>query len=673
MGGAQGDPLEGIPLLHDITVLMAVSVPISILFARAGLPTIIGFLVTGIIIGPSGLGLVTTHGEVEMLAEIGIVLLLFTIGIEFSLTKLLSIRRAALLGGGLQVTVTMAVAFAAATAFGLDTPAALVIGFAVALSSSAIVLKLLVDSGEASSSHGNQSVAILLFQDICVVLMVMVVQGMGEQGGTSAFALLRGLATALVMIAAIIAAASYLIPALFHHVARLRNREVFILTIVLVCLGSAWVAFEAGLSLAMGAFIAGLVISESEYSNQIVAEVLPFRDTFASLFFISVGMLLDARYFLDNVGSLVLLAAAVMAVKAFIVIAVGQMLRNPLRLSIIVGLSIAQVGEFSFILMKLGRDYGILSSGAYQTLLAVSIMTMAATPFVFQWAPAAALSAARLLGTVAAGASAEGRRRMASLSNHVVIIGYGLNGRNLARVLKEVGIAYLVMDMSPERVREAKKAGHRAYYGDASHPEMLRRMGIEKAQMLVVAIDDPLSTRRIVKSARDLNPNLSILVRTRYIKEVEELRRLGANQVIPEEFETSVEIFARVLRDYRVPANIIQNQIDLVRQEGYAMLRNPSMSSQAMAELTRVLEASVMDTFYVDEKSAAAGKSIGEIDLKRLTGATVMAVVRKGEARTNPPPDFVVGEGDIVVLLGSHAELNSAIGVLKGPGGGPPA
>jgi len=653
--------MENIPLLRDIVVLMAVSVPLSMLLSRFGLPTVVGFLLTGVLIGPYGFGLVTDVHTVETLAQIGVVLLLFTIGIEFSISKLLNIRREGIMGGGLQVGLTVLFVLGLALLFGQSLSVALLLGFIISLSSTAIVLKLLSDRGEVSSPQGNFSVGVLIFQDLAVVLMVMVLQSIGLNDGATAFDIAKKLGVSFIAFAVIVAGVVWLMPRLFDQVVKLRNREVFILTIVLVCLGTAWFTSLFGLSLALGAFIAGLAISESEYSSQIVAEVIPFRDTFSSLFFISIGMLLDLSYFAGQVHWVVLLVIAIVAVKALIVIGVGQILKYPFRLSVIVGLNLAQIGEFSFILMNMGQDYNMLNEGFYQALLAASIISMALTPFIHQRSAKLAWGAGRLLGMAGA---REGHKKT-HLSNHVIIIGYGLNGRNLARVLKETGIPHAIMEMNMERVKAAKAEGHTAYFGDASHPEIFRRLAVEKAKMVVTAISDPISTRIIVKNAREMNSAVSILVRTRYIKEVEDLYRLGANQVIPEEFETSVEIFARVLKDYRVPSNIIQNQIDLIRQEGYAMFRSPSITGDRLSRLSAILEKTVMDTYYVDSPCSIAGTTVKDLDLRKKSGATIIAIARDNAAHTNPTPDFRIEAGDILVLLGSHAQLAAAFNLLN--------
>ncbi len=654
--------MENIPILKDLIILMVAAVPITFFFQRLGLPTIVGFLITGVVIGPSGLGVIADHHAIEVLAEIGVVLLLFTIGLEFSVSKLIKIRKEALLGGGLQVGLTTLLVFIIARLLDRSMPVALVFGFIISLSSSAIVLKLLVDRGEVNSRHGNLSVGLLLFQDICIVLMVMILQGLGMEGGASFLAITKNLALAITAIVVIIVVASYVVPRFLYQIVRLESRELFILSILLLCLGTAWLTSIFGLSLALGAFIAGIVISESEYSHQIVAEILPFRDTFQSLFFISIGMLLEFLYFLHHLPIVVGVTITILVLKALVITGVGLVLRYPLRTSIMVGLGIAQIGEFSFVLLKMGSDYGILSSPAYQTLLASTILTMALTPFLFDRAPQMAHHISRIFRHRGAEPASESR---SGLGNHVIIVGFGLCGRNLARVLKETGIGYVILDMNAEEVRRARKEGHRVRFGDCSHPHVLKGLGLERARMVVFTIPDPIATRQGVVTTRGLNKDAAILVRTRYLTEVEELYKLGATEVIPEEFETSVEIFSRVLHNYKLPENIIENQIDIIRNEGYALFRDPSMTEKKVAELARVLEAHVVSTYYVENGSAIAGKNFSDLGLEKTGGVSVIAVVRGGKAHKIIPDDFTISAGDVFVLLGRHEAMHKAFEVLQ--------
>ncbi len=663
--------MESIPLLKDMIILLGISVPLSIVLTRVGLPTIVGFLLTGVIIGPFGFGLVAEVHKIEVLAEIGVVLLLFTIGLEFKVSRMLKIKREAMLGGGLQLALTGLLVLGLTTYMGLGFNLALTLAFIVSISSSVIVLKLLGDKGLLKSAHGNLSVGILLFQDICVIVMVMVVQSFSEGAGIDGLALVKKLGVAMVVVLAIVVSSAYIVPRLFHQIVKLRNREIFILAVVLLCMGTAWVTSLVGLSLAIGAFIAGLVVSESEYSHQIVADVLPFRDIFSSLFFVSIGMLLDLYFFKNNLPVIALIVFSIVLFKSLIVILVAQIIRYPLRMAIIVGLTLAQIGEFSFILMKMGEKSGVIPNDIYQLVLASTIVTMALTPFLMQGAVPLAAFVGRVLGTRAVKGSSAIK---SSLIDHVIVVGYGLNGRNLANVLKETGISHLVLDVNYERIKKARNNGHTAFYGEAGHPEILKMLGVENAKMIVLGISDSVATRKAVKAAKDLNPQICIIVRTRYIDDLEELYELGATQVIPEEFETSVEIFARVLKEYRIPGNIIQNQIDLVRHEGYAMFRGHSMDIDQLAHLERILETSVMDTFFVEEGSGIAGKTLAELDIRRKTGgATVMALIRKGSATTNPRGDFKVEVGDMMVILGSHMDLNKAMKILKSEGASPAA
>jgi len=653
--------MEGIPLLRDIIVLMGISVPIIIIFHRLGMPTVVGFLATGVIIGPHGFKLITEIGTVELLAQIGVVLLLFTIGLELSFAKLKNVGREAIVGGGLQIIFTTAIVIVIARIFDQPFPHAMLFGFIIAQSSTAIILKILSDKGEIDSSYGRLSMGIVIVQDIAVVPMVILLQHMGKVEGITILAIIKTLITASLAVSIILVAAYFLVPRILYQVVRLRNREVFIITALFLCLGIAWLTSKAGLSLAIGAFIAGLVISESEYSHQIVAEVLPFRDVFSSLFFISIGMLLEFNYFLTHLLYIFPMACAIILLKILIIVAIGQMLRYPLRLAVIVGIGLSNIGEFSFVLMKIGGEYGLLNNEMYQTFIAASILTMLAVPFLFEKSQKIAMKFAHIFGAKEIHTIEPAPK---GLSNHVIIAGYGMNGRNTANVLKATGIEYIILDMNADRISKAKKEKHKALFGDISHPEILKKAGVKRARIIVFAISDPVVTRMALKAAKDINPSVYAIARTRYTGEVEALYKLGANQVISEEFETSVEIFARVLGEYHIPTNIIQNQIDLIRYEGYAMLRGLSLPKERLMELSSLFATSITSTFLVTENSPAIGKTLVELDLRKKTGTTIIAIVRGSRAVTSLSADVTINAGDVLVLLGSHAQLDQAVKLL---------
>ena len=375
-----------LPLLKELLIILLAAVPISLLSSRLRQPAIVGLMLTGIIIGPYGLGLVSEAEGVEALSEIGVVLLLFTIGLEFSLKRMAAMKRVVILGGGLQVVITVA-AFAAGYYFSGNTfSISLYLGFLFALSSTAIVLKTYLDRAEVDAPHGRVSVGILIFQDLCIVPMMLLVPVLSGREGSSIANILLKMATAIGVVAGIIIMARYLVPLMLHRIVRLRSSEIFILFVVLLSIGTAWLTSQFGLSMALGAFVAGVVLAESEYSHQIIADIMPFRDVFNSIFFVSIGMLLSVGFLAENLLQIAFLLMIAILGKAILALAVAAFLGYSFRVSVMVGLGLAQVGEFSFILAKEGVAQGLLSSSNYQTFLAVSIVSMIATPFLIQLA-----------------------------------------------------------------------------------------------------------------------------------------------------------------------------------------------------------------------------------------------------------------------------------------------
>ena len=647
--------------LQELIVVLAATIGIVFFFQKLNLPTIAGFLLAGVIIGPNALGLIRDAGTVDVLAEIGVELLLFTIGLEFSLAQLLSLKRRIIGVGLLQVGLTILAAVGVATSFGVAVKTATFYGFLVALSSTAIVLRVFRERNELNSIQGQMATTILLLQDLSIVPMILLVPLLGASGSGTLAEIAWTILKALLALAAIVWTARTLLPSMLHQVALLRNREVFLLFIVFVCLGTAWLTSLAGLSLALGALIAGMVISESELSHQIVADMLPLRHTFSGIFFISIGMLLDLELLYQHLAPSVSLLAGLVSIKSLIVVLLFWWFYKSLRLGVILGLSLAQVGEFSFILAKLGMEHQLLAPAEKQIFLAASIMSMIATPFMIQFAQPLAF---RILGR-----SRKKRRSRAvqpvveashALGNHVIIVGYGLNGQNLARVLKEVGIPFCILEMNPDLVYEARGRGEAVSFGDGSRSEILEQARIQDARVLVIAISDPTATAQIVSLARRLRNDLTIIVRTRYVAELDSLYRLGANEVIPEEFETSVEIFARVLQQFHVPRNVIGLQVDLIRRDHYNTLRGIHLQGRGLDELNRFLVGATSDMFSILEGSPAAAKSLKDLDLPGRSGVSLVAVIRDEKSFVNLPPEFTIEAGDRLVLIGAHKALDAA-------------
>jgi monovalent cation:H+ antiporter-2, CPA2 family len=654
-----------IRFLEELLIVLAVTIGIVFLSQKLRVPAIVGFLLAGVVIGPGGLGLIKNVNQVETLADIGLVLLLFIIGIEFSLESFLTMQRRIIWAGFLQVFTTILVVLAIALFLGVPPGVGVFYGFLVTMSSTAIVLRIYNDRGETNSIQGRLASGTLLFQDLCIVPMMLMVPFLAQSTPGSLLAVGWAILKSLLALVLIVWTARKLLPRLLHQVALVRSREVFILFVVLICLGTAWLSSVSGLSLALGALIAGLVISESELSHQVVADVLPLRDCFSGIFFISIGMLLNPEILRQDWLTPVLELLLIVSIKTLVVLVIFWWLYRSARLGILLGLSLAQIGEFSFILAKAGIGHNLLSAAGEQTFLAASILSMITAPFLIQ---SAHRVADRLTGKISwreTRQPAAEHTETAGIEGHVIIVGYGLNGQNLARVLRESGIPYQVLELDPELVRAGKAAGEPINFGDGTRTDILQQVGIGRARVLVIAISDPTATARTVSQARRLRSDVKILVRTRYVAEIERLYSLGANQVIPEEFETSVEIFARVLQEYHVPRNVIGLQVDLIRREHYGTLRGLRLEGKQLDELSQFLVGATTDTFSVLDDSPVVGRSLQETALGERSRVTVIAVVRDGKPFHNVGSDFVLQSGDLLVLLGDHESLDHAAQMIS--------
>lgn len=657
--------------LETLVVLFGISALVVFLLHQVRIPSLVGFLAAGALVGPYGIGLVGDVHLIEVLAEIGVMLLLFTIGIEFSIGKLVRMRRHVAVAGGIQVFSTIALASLAVLSFATHPGQAVFYGFLIALSSTAIVLKILADRGESDSPHGRSMTGILIFQDLSVVPLMLLIPALAGEGAPDWQQVLLKMAKAALIVVIVILGSRWIVPALLHGVVRTRSRELFITTIILLCIGIALLTSEFGLSLALGAFLAGVVISESEYAHQATADIIPFKESFMGLFFVSIGMLLNVRFLFDNFILITSVVAVIFLLKVFTGFIASSVSGSTPRTSLQTGIGLAQVGEFSFVLAAVGRSYGVLPEDHYQVFLAASVLTMMATPFLLQASPGISAwivsrDAVRKITRMRREQRIEISRK--KYEGHVIIVGFGLNGRNLARVLREAGIPYAVLEMNNETVIAMKKKGEPIYYGDGTSPDILRRLHIERANLLVVAISDPASTRGIVAIARQMSPQLHIIVRTRYIAEIDDLNKLGANEVIPEEFETSIEIFSRVLEHYHFPNGVVHEMIDRVRKDGYTALRNVSSPKQTLFENCEWLPDLEIDGYRVPQGSELADKSIADLQVRKRTGVTIIAIRRESRVFSNPPPEFIIEAGDIVFFTGDRQSMDAAFRLLRGEG-----
>jgi monovalent cation:H+ antiporter-2, CPA2 family len=649
------------PLLRDFVILLAASLPVVFVTRRLGLPALVGFLVTGFLLGPGLSGAIESVERVQQLAEIGVILLLFTIGLEFSLARLTKMARLLVGAGCLQLGSTAVLVALSALIAGHSGAQASVLGLVAALSSTALALAMLDSRGELNATYAGPTLAVLLFQDLCVVPVLMALPVLAGAEAFSATAVLGRFVLGMGGVLAAGYVARSVLPQILHQVLRLRSRELFIGVVVLACFGTAWLTATLGLSLAIGAFLAGLVVSESEYSHQIVADVLPLRDLFGSVFFLSIGMLVDPATVIQHPVLIVSLSLAVMAIKATLAGFSVLPFRASPGAAILAGVALAQVGEFSFVITTESARLGLLSAQTVQLVVAVSVVTMMLTPLAMS--VAARVVTARELPGLEPDAELRLERPP---HGHVVVVGYGHNGRNLVRVLKEAGVPYRAVDVDFDAVRAGKQDGEIVVFGDATRPVVLEYVHADSAAVIAITFSYPEQARRLVAAARRINPSGGIIARTRYVDEMDELYALGANDVIPEEFEATVDMFARILGFLEIPRNIVAAQVDVIRSRHYAMLRGKGGGSSYLESLYDLFTAATVATHLVRAESPGVGRTLDDLDLEGRTGTSLVAIVRRGQPVTTPPREFTVEKGDILVITGSHGQLARA-GALMEP------
>lgn len=642
-------------ILGEIVTLFVLSIAVVLVCHRFRLPSIVGFLLTGVLCGPSALGLVDNKEVVDIMAEVGVAFLMFSIGMELSGKELLRMKKPLLVGGSAQVLSTAACVFLL-TFWWSGVRLGIIYGCLVTLSSTAIVLSLLQQKAQSEAPHGRVCLAVLIFQDLAIVPMVLIFPLLGGGLELETDSMLLALGKGLTVVAGIMLFGKFVLPKLMFSVVRTRSRELMLMATLGLCLAVALVTSWVGLSLSLGAFLAGLMMAESEYSLNTLESIMPFKEVFSSIFFMSVGMLLDVRFFAGHVPVVLLCAAGIIAVKILMVLPAVRLLGYSMRTAIISAFCLAQVGEFSFVLANSALGLELLSRDAYQIFLASSIATMVLTPLLIGAAPAAASIVLKKLhaGDKDSTAAEDGEcgevpgivRDGRLLKDHLIIIGFGIGGKMLAHGAKRCGIPYIISEMNPdtvEKFRESEPIRH----GDATFPLVLEHLGVTTARALAIVTSDPAGGRAIIANAKKLNPSLHIIVRTRFLGNLESYREVGANEVIPEEFETSLEIFARVLNHYLVPRQTIDRYVTLIRQENYGMARKLDMGGAIMSSLPDLQ----LSAFNVEKGSPVAGKTIGECDLRKQYGVTA-AGIRHGDSVNNAPDaDTVLHEGDIVYLL----------------------
>lgn len=643
-------------MLATVSVIL-LSVFLLYLGQRFKMPSIVSFLVIGMVAGPYGFALITDQSTIDMVGEIGIILLLFTIGLEFSFQKLLRSWRAVIIGGIVQVCATIIAITALSGYFGMPFSESLIFGFIVSLSSTAIVMKILQEKGVVDTLQGRTLLGILIFQDLAIIPMMLVVPLLAGGKSLDYSAIPFEIVKIALIILVIVILAYWIIPRFLYRVAKEKSRELFLFTIAGICIVIAWLTNEAGLSYTLGAFIGGLIIGESDYNIDALGHIIPFRDVFAAIFFLSIGMLLNTRTILDNFIWVAIMVLLIISVKVITGSLSAAVLGMPTRVCIFTGLALCQIGEFSFVLAKTGLDAGIIQTAVYQLFLAGAIITMAITPFTMNASPWVTDLVYRLFPKRKAKDAIPikiNETPVEEISNHIVIAGFGITGKSVARAATVAGIPFMVIELNPEIIREERTQYRPNFiFGDAVNEEILEHAGITRAKTLVVAVSEEEAIPRIIHAARNLSPNVHILARTRRVRNAQYLLDLGADEVISEEFEAALEIFYRALHYYQMPDEEIERIIERTKRMGNALFTrcDDPVQSRRLQNFETLFKATHVHTIRVEEGSDAEGKTIGELELTERFGIREFGFRRGTTKLTKPSPETVLCAGDTLIFF----------------------
>ena len=653
--------------LRSILILLGVAVFVVAALRRLHIPAVLAYLVTGFLVGPHGLRFISDSEDTRSLAEFGVVFMLFTLGLEFSLPRFIVMRKAVFVLGGLQVLLTSAGAAGLAWVFGASVPVAIVMGGAFAMSSTAIAVKQLTEQNEINLQHGRAAVAVLLFQDLAVIPFLILIPALNKGLGT-AFAndLLWAFAKGTLAVVVILAAGRWLLRPVLHQIATARSAELFTLTALLVTLASAFGTTELGLSSALGGFLAGMMLAETEYRHQVEADIRPFRDVLLGLFFITVGMLLNPATVARHWFLLIVAVSGLLVFKTALIAALSRRLGTDNNAALRTGLVLAQGGEFGFALLSLGLAEHIMRAPLAEFGLAVIVVSMLIGPFAIRYNRA-------IIARFFPESDTEDHDRLqhdigkhqVHLENHVVIVGYGRVGQNVARLLEPEGFEFVALDLDPVRVAHAREAGDPVYYGDGTNREVLRAAGIERARVLVISYFKVSTALKILAHVKELRPDIPVLVRTRDDAELEKLQEAGATEVIPETLESSLMLASHLLHVLHVPMSHILRKIQEVRSHRYSLLRSVFRGQDAVPIDPSHAFREQLHTVTLATGARGVGRSLGELDLRKL-GVVVTALRREGVVGRQPPAVTVLKQGDVVVLWGTPEKLQEAEELLLG-------
>lgn len=644
-------------ILIDIVFIFAFSTAVNYLFTRIKIPTIIGYLLTGIVVGPSLLAIIRTPHDIEFMAELGVIILMFTIGLEFSLNHLIKIRKIVFFGGFIQLLVTAGITMLLSRMYDMGWEASLFVGFLTALSSTALVLKILQERGELTSNYGRTVVGILVFQDIILIPLMLLTPMLGGQTTKIGYEMFILLIKTIGIIALVYLGNRWVMPKVLHMIALTKNKELFLMSILLICLAVALLTAELGMSLAFGAFLGGLMISRSEYSQDAFSHVLPFKDTFTSFFFVSIGMMLDLNFVMDNAVLIIVTVLMVIFIKAVVAGGTAFILGHTFRGTVVVGLALAQIGEFSFILAKIGQNYNILDDFYYQLFLAVTITSMVASPFLIMISKPMANLMLKLPipQLMLRGLFPLKEIEVPEMEGHIVLIGKDSRSQNLSRMARHMQLPHVAIVFDPAEVRRRQLKGESVIYGDAMNEPILRKAHTETADIVAISVGETIIALGIIERVRQMNEHAHIIVRSKYVTNIEDFYTMGANQVIPEEFETAIDLFELILKKMLVPEDDIYAAISGIRDDNYGIFREKDETNSVM--LTDMIPDVEILALKAGSYELFPGNSLKEINLRELYGLTVVAIKRNGEILENPSANFVFEAEDIVYILGKPSKI----------------
>jgi CPA2 family monovalent cation:H+ antiporter-2 len=638
-------------LVADVTLVLIAALVGGFLAQRVGQPLIVGYILAGVFVGPftGGLTVSDVH-EIEQLAELGVALLLFSLGLELSFRELAPVRAVALGGAAMQIVLTMALGFGLAVGLGLSWQPALWFGAVIALSSTMVALKTIQAQGRLGTLSSRVMLGILIVQDLAVVPLMIVLPELNNAAG-SATRVVSATVRALVLLGIILLVSTRIVPRLMAFVARWNSRELFLLSTTAVALGVGYVTWWFGLSLAIGAFVAGLVINESEYAHQALSDVMPLRDLFGMLFFVSVGMLLDPKLVWQHLGTLALVIAVVAAGKGLILAGVVRAFRYRNVVPLAVALTLFQVGEFAFVLARVGRGIGAIPNDLYALLLNTAIATMALTPIVSGLTP---YLYGRLGGRRLADKPEAINIPQSGLSDHIVIAGAGRVGRSIADALSHMRLPCVLIEFDDRRVRQARAAGLPLIYGDAGQSVVLEAANTRQARAVLVTVPAFPDVRRIVGAVRQLRPDMLFGARAEGAEAIRALYELGIQEVTSPEFEAGIEMTRQALTYFNVPAHEILHVASAIRRERYGLPGNDPQSTSGVVEVLRQLD---FTWFRLPPDSAFNGHTIGELRIRTTLGASIAGVIHDGVLLANPDSETSFSAGDLVGVLGTRDQI----------------